>query len=66
LEKIMIFKIKSQISLFKSDFLNFLKFVFSRQGFTKFLKLACLLNHISNMAAMLLLFPVILLLSKSK
>jgi len=42
----------------------FFKFVFSHQGFTTFLKLVCLLNHTNNMAAMLLLFPVILLLSK--
>jgi len=32
--------------------------------FTKFLKLVCLLNDINNTATMLLLFPVILLLSK--
>jgi len=34
--------------LFKSCFF---KFVFSHQGFTKFWKLVCLLNHINNMAA---------------
>jgi len=38
--------------------------VFSWQGFTKFLNLVCLLNRINNVSAMLLLFPVILLLSK--
>jgi len=32
--------------------------------FAKFLKLVCLLSHINNTAAMLLLFSVILLLSK--
>jgi len=59
LEKIMIFKIK-KIILFNHIFL---KFVLLHQGFTKFLKLVCLLNHINNMAIMLLLFPVTLLLS---
>ena len=54
---------KNQI--LKSDFFYFFfKFVFSHQGFTKFSKLVSLLNHINNMAAMLLLFPVTLLLSK--
>jgi len=47
----------NQIFRFKSVF-YFFKFIFLRQGFTRFLKLVCLLNH------MLLLFPVILLLSK--
>jgi len=52
------------IFLFKSDFyFVFQKFVFLQQGFTKFLKLLRLLSHINNMAAMILLFPVTLLLS---
>jgi len=51
---------KSDISLFKSDSFDFLKFLYSCQGFTKFLKLVCVLNHINNMATMLLLFAVML------
>jgi len=45
---------------------NFLIFIIRTftPGFTKFLKLVCLLNHINSMTAMLLLFPFILLLSK--
>jgi len=58
-------KLKNRFFSFKLDFFGFFrKFVFSCQGFTKFLKLVCLLNHTNNMAAMFLLFPVILLLSK--
>jgi len=55
---------KNQDFLFKSDFFIFLNSYFFATVFPKFLKLVCLLNHINNMAAMLLLFPVILLLSK--
>jgi len=55
---------KSDFLKFKLDFFDFFKFVFSCQVFIKFLKLVCLLNHINNTAATILLFPVMLLLSK--
>ena len=45
-------------------FYFFYNLYFHAKVFTKFLKLVCLLNHINNTAAMLLLFSVILLLSK--
>ena len=52
--------IKNQLFYLNQNFvIFFLNSVFLRPGFSKFLKLVCLLNHINSMAAMLLLFPFI-------
>jgi len=48
----------------KSDFLFFSLILIFALRCTEFLKQVFLLNHINNMAAMLLLFSLILLLSK--
>jgi len=39
----------------ESRYFHFFLNLYFRQGFTKFLKLVCLLNHINNIAAVLLL-----------
>ena len=61
LEKIIILKNTDFFDLGLNQIFRFFKTHISapRLGYTKFLKLVCLLNRINNMAAMLLLFPVI-------
>jgi len=49
------FKIKKSDFLDLNKIFHFFKFVFSCQGFTKFLKLVCLLNRVNNMATMLVI-----------
>ena len=44
------FKLRNPIFCL-NQILLFFKFIFSRHGFTKFLKLFCLFDHVNNMAA---------------